>query len=119
MANNDALLHTILKLLGDKVSSVRRYASSVMLSLACISQNTVRIIGFNEGKSLTALTLVLMNEEAEEIRINVAECLFNCARYSTEASTIELMGQHPDVLPALSASVLSDYSADVRAYSAR
>ena len=82
MASNDDLLHTILKLLGDKVVNVRRYASAVMLSLACISQNTIRIIGFKDGRALSELALVLMNEQVEEIRINVAECLFNCARYS-------------------------------------
>ena len=119
MANSDELLNTILKLLSDKVVNVRRYASAVMLSLACVAQNTLRIIAFNHGRSLSELSLVLMNDQVEEIRINVAECLFNCARYSTEAATIELMGEHQDVLGALSASVLSDYSADVRAYSAR
>ncbi len=119
MANSDELLNTILTLLSDEVVNVRRYASAVMLSLACVSQNTRRIVGFDEGRPLSELSLVLTNDEVEEIRVNVAECLFNCVRYSAEAETIELMGQHKHVLPALSATVLSDYSADVRAYSAR
>lgn len=119
MADSVELLNTIVILLSDTVVNVRRYVSSVLLSLACVAENTVRLTEFCQGKVLEQLSNVLLNDQVEEVRINVAECLFNCARYSTEAETIVLMGQHPDLLPALSTAVLSDYSADVRAYAAR
>lgn len=119
MADSDDLLDTIVMLLNDKIVNVRRYSSSVMLSLACVPKNTIRLTSFSEGKALEKLSHALTNDQVEEVRINVAECLFNCARYTTEADTIILIGEHPDVLPALSSSVLSDYSADVRAYAAR
>lgn len=119
MANQDALLHAAIKLLNDNVTNTRRYASAIILSLACAPDNTLRIATFCEGKILSALAMTLLDEQIEEIRINVAETLFNLARCSTTSDTIEMMGEHMDVLPALSTSVLSDYSADVRAYSAR
>ena len=66
MANSDDLLHTILDLLSDSVVNIRRYASAVMLSLACVSQNTIRIIGFSEGKALSQLSKVLMDHNDGE-----------------------------------------------------
>lgn len=119
MAESNELLHTVVTLLSDGIVNIRRYASAVMLSLACVPKNTLRLISFSGGKVLSQLSLALMRDKVEEVRINVAECLFNCARYSTEAETIVMMGQHRDLLPILAESVLSDYSADVRAYAAR
>lgn len=119
MVASEDLLNTSLALLSDKLVNVRRYVSAMLQSLACVPQNTVRLTEFCGGKVLSVLSLVLVNDEEEEVRINVAECLFNCARYSTEAETIVFMGDNFDLLPALSTSVLSDYSADVRAYAAR
>ncbi len=109
----------MLNLLHGNNVNIRRYASSTILSLACDAENTIRLTSFRNGLVLNQLSTILKNDPVEEIRTNVAECLFNCARYSQEPETVEVMGLHRDVLPALSTAVLSDFSADVRAYAAR
>lgn len=119
MASCDKLINLLLNLLDSTSVNIRRYASAIVLSLACEAENTVRLTKFQHGLVLAQLSHILKHDQVEEIRINVAECLFNCVRYSQEAETVQVMGQHRDVLPALSTAVVSDYSADVRAYAAR
>lgn len=119
MAQSDQLVNLILNLLTSNFVNIRRYASAIVLSLACEAENTVRLTTFQHGLVLAQLSQILKQDQVEEIRINVAECLFNCIRYSQEPETVEVIGEHRDVLPALSTAVLSDYSADVRAYAAR
>jgi len=118
MINEDKLLDTILKLLDDTVDNIRRYVSSVILSLA-VSDDSKRMIQYCDGKIIRRLSLILVKEEMEEIRINIAECLFNFVKCCKDVETVELMGCNEDLLPALAHSCLSDYSADVRAYTAR
>jgi len=118
IAGEDYLLETLIKLVRDTSPFTRRYASAAIFTLACVPQNTSRMVQFADGQVLTALTGVLINDPVEEARINAAEALFNMARNNTEI-TVELIGDHPDVLPALAQTVLTDYSADVRAYAAR
>jgi len=119
MANHDDFLNVIMKLLTDVVVNTRRYASATILSLVGVPQNTSRIAQFGQGKLLHSLTRVLAIDTVEEIRINIAEAFFNLVKNSTDVLTIELIGRHKDVLPSLATTVLSDYSADVRAYAAR
>ena len=71
-----------------------------------------------DGGILEALRKVLLNDPIDEARVNAAEALFNMARNNSD-DTVENMGNHPRLLASLSHSVLTDYSADVRAYSAR
>ena len=107
-----------MKLLQDSSEYTRRYASAALFILACVPQNTTRMIEFSDGQILTALCKVLVEDSVEEARINAAEGLFNFARNNTE-NTVAMMGNHPDVLPVLARTVITDYSADVRAYAAR
>ena len=71
-----------------------------------------------DGGILEALRKVLLNDPIDEARVNASEALFNMARNNSD-DTVENMGNHPRLLASLSHSVLTDYSADVRAYSAR
>ena len=71
-----------------------------------------------DGGILEALRKVLLNDPIDEARVNAAEALFNMARNNSD-DTVENMGNHPRLLASLAHSVLTDYSADVRAYSAR
>jgi hypothetical protein len=71
-----------------------------------------------DGGILEALRKVLLNDPIDEARVNAAEALFNMARNNAD-DTIENMGNHPKLLASLAHSVLTDYSADVRAYAAR
>ncbi len=107
-----------MKLMTDEVVNCRRYASATILTLIT-PPNTGRLAAFGNGRLLHELTKVLAMDEIEEVRLNIAEGFFNLVRNSTEQETIELIGRHRDVLPALASSVISDYCADVRAYSAR
>jgi hypothetical protein len=70
------------------------------------------------GGILEALRKVLLNDPVDEARVNAAEAMFNMARNNSD-DMAEIMGNHPRLLASLSHSVLTDYSADVRAYSAR
>lgn len=118
IAGQSYLLETLVKLVKDSSPFTRRYASAALFTLACVPENTSRLIQFENGQVLSALTGVLMNDPVEEARINASEALFNMARNNTE-TTVELFGDHPNALQALSQAVLTDYSADVRAYAAR
>ena len=109
----------LLNLLNEQIRNIRRYASSTVLSLACVAENTVRLTSFRRGLILDQLSYILAHDNVEEIRINAANCLYNCASYSTDMETVELMAQHRDLLQSLATAVKSDYSADVRAYAAR
>jgi len=71
-----------------------------------------------DGGILEALRKVLLNDPIDEARVNAAEALFNMARNNSD-DTVENMGNHPRLLASLAHSVLTDYSADVRTYSAR
>ena len=119
MANHFDLLQVITKLMTDDVVNTRRYASSTVLNLVSKPENINRITKFGKGHLLHVLTRVISIDEVEEIRINVSETFFNLVRNSTDLVSIELIGRHRDVLPSLATTVLSDYSADVRAYAAR
>jgi len=119
MASNDDFILVLLILVKDKVTNTRRYASSTLLNLVGTPKNTHRIASFGKGKLLHVLTRVLAIDDVEEVRINIAEVFFNLVKNSTDMRTIELIGQHRDVLSSLASTVISDYSADVRAYSAR
>ena len=81
--------------------------------------NTIRLADYYNGLLLSKLCHILRNDEIEEIRINVGETMFNLVRNSDSLDTIDVMAAHEDVLLTLSESVVSDYSADVRAFSAR
>lgn len=119
MSNHDNLLQVVTKLLTDNVVNTRRYASATILNLVSIPASINRITTFGKGHLLHAMTRVLAIDDVEEIRINIAETFFNIVRNSTDLVSIEMLGRHRDVLPALATTVLSDYSADVRAYAAR
>ena len=71
-----------------------------------------------DGGILEALRKVLLNDPIDEARVNASEALFNMARNNSD-DTVENMGNHARLLASLAHSVLTDYSADVRAYSAR
>jgi hypothetical protein len=109
----------MIKLLEDESAYTRRYTSSTILTLACMPPNTIRLADYSNGMLLSKLCHILMNDEVEEVRINAGETLFNLVRSSDSVETVDIMGAHEEVLQTLSESVVSDYSADVRAFSAR
>jgi len=120
MVNQDHLLDTLVHLLSDVSPFTRRYASAALFTLACTYANTSVMARHCNGGILEALRKVLLNDPIDEARVNAAEALFNMARNSSSGDeTVESMGHHPRLLASLSHSVLTDYSADVRAYSAR
>jgi len=120
MAGRDYLLDTIIRLIGDPSPFTRRYASAALFTLACVAANTSRMAKHRDGEILTALVQVLLEDPIDEARINAAEALFNMARNSdSDDDTVMQMGNHTDLLRALAQAVVSDYSADVRAYAAR
>mmetsp|Transcript_21992 Transcript_21992/g.47793 ORF Transcript_21992/g.47793 Transcript_21992/m.47793 type:complete len:1334 (-) Transcript_21992:75-4076(-) len=118
MVNQDHLLDTLVHLLSDVSPFTRRYASAALFTLACTYANTAVMARHCDGGILEALRRVLLNDAIDEARVNAAEALFNMARNNSD-DTVENMGNHPRLLASLSHSVLTDYSADVRAYSAR
>ncbi len=118
MVNQDHLLDTLIHLLSDVSPFTRRYASAALFTLACTYANTAVMTRHCDGGILEALRKVLLNDPIDEARVNAAEALFNMARNNSD-DTIENMGNHPKLLASLAHSVLTDYSADVRAYSAR
>eukprot|EP00578_Thalassiosira_sp_NH16_P026118 CAMPEP_0181095532 /NCGR_PEP_ID=MMETSP1071-20121207/10565_1 /TAXON_ID=35127 /ORGANISM="Thalassiosira sp., Strain NH16" /LENGTH=1590 /DNA_ID=CAMNT_0023177911 /DNA_START=86 /DNA_END=4858 /DNA_ORIENTATION=+ len=118
MVNQDHLLDTLVHLLSDVSPFTRRYASAALFTLACTYANTAVMARHCDGGILEALRKVLLNDPIDEARVNAAEALFNMARNNSD-DTVENMGNHPRLLASLSHSVLTDYSADVRAYSAR
>ncbi|KAL7493467.1 hypothetical protein ACHAWT_002463 [Skeletonema menzelii] len=118
MVNQDHLLDTLVHLLSDVSPFTRRYASAALFTLACTYANTAVMTRHCDGGILEALRKVLLNDPIDEARVNAAEALFNMARNNSD-DTIENMGNHPKLLASLAHSVLTDYSADVRAYSAR
>mmetsp|Transcript_10039 Transcript_10039/g.13420 ORF Transcript_10039/g.13420 Transcript_10039/m.13420 type:complete len:796 (-) Transcript_10039:753-3140(-) len=118
MASQDGVLETLVKLLSDESPFTRRYASAALFTLACVFANTARMARHCDGQILEALRRVLLNDPIDEARINAAEALFNMARNNSE-DTVETMGNHPRLLQSLAHAVITDYSADVRAYSAR
>lgn len=128
MASQELILNALLVLVGDKSPFTRRYASTALFTLACVAENAMPLVYHQDGKILTALSQVLSEDSVEEARINAAEALFNLVRNSGKIeegeeeegrSMIEAIGNHSKVIPALAQAVLTDYSADVRAYSAR
>ncbi|KAL7515348.1 hypothetical protein ACHAXN_013307 [Cyclotella atomus] len=118
MVNQDNLLDTLVYLLSDESPFTRRYASAALFTLACTYANTAVMARHCDGGILEALRKVLLNDPVDEARINAAEALFNMARNNSD-ETVESMGNHPKLLASLAHSVLTDYSADVRAYAAR
>ena len=118
MVSQDNLLDTLVYLLSDVSPFTRRYASAALFTLACTYANTAVMSRHCDGGILEALRKVLLNDPVDEARINAAEALFNMARNNSD-DTVETLGNHPKLLASLSHSVLTDYSADVRAYSAR
>ncbi|EJK56754.1 hypothetical protein THAOC_23295, partial [Thalassiosira oceanica] len=118
MVNQDQLLDTLVHLLSDVSPFTRRYASAALFTLACTYANTAVMARHCDGGILEALRKVLLNDPIDEARVNAAEALFNMARNNSD-DTVENMGNHPRLLASLAHSVLTDYSADVRAYSAR
>mmetsp|Transcript_600 Transcript_600/g.979 ORF Transcript_600/g.979 Transcript_600/m.979 type:complete len:892 (-) Transcript_600:103-2778(-) len=118
MGKQEKLLYALVCLVYDKSPYTRRYACATLFSLAGLEQNTVLMARYDNGKIISALAHVLSDDPAEEARINAAEAIFHMVRNNTD-DTVELMAGHPDALPVLAHSVLTDYSADVRAYSAR
>jgi len=118
MVNQDHLLDTLVHLLSDVSPFTRRYASAALFTLACTYANTAVMARHCDGGILEALRKVLLNDPIDEARVNAAEALFNMARNNSD-DTVENMGNHPRLLASLAHSVLTDYSADVRAYSAR
>lgn len=118
MVNQDHLLDTLIHLLFDVSPFTRRYASAALFTLACTYANTAVMSRHCDGGILEALRKVLLNDPIDEARVNAAEALFNMARNNSD-DTVENMGNHPKLLASLAHSVLTDYSAEVRAYSAR
>jgi HEAT repeat protein len=118
MVNQENLLDTLVYLLSDASPFTRRYASAALFTLACTYANTAVMARHCDGGILEALRKVLLNDPVDEARINAAEALFNMARNNSD-DTVENMGNHPKLLASLAHSVLTDYSADVRAYAAR
>lgn len=118
MVHQDYLLDTLITLLSDVSPYTRRYASATLFTLACTYANTAIMAMHCNGGIIEALRKVLLNDPVDEARVNAAEALFNMARNNTE-DMAEIMGDHPRLLASLSHSVLTDYSANVRAYSAR
>lgn len=118
MVNQDNLLDTLVYLLSDVSPFTRRYASAALFTLACTYANTAVMARHCDGGILEALRKVLLNDPVDEARVNAAEALFNMARNNSD-DTVENMGNHPKLLASLAHSVLTDYSADVRAYAAR
>ncbi|KAL7535310.1 hypothetical protein ACHAXR_006413, partial [Thalassiosira sp. AJA248-18] len=118
MVNQDHLLDTLVHLLSDVSPFTRRYASAALFTLACTYANTAVMARHCDGGILEALRKVLLNDPIDEARVNAAEALFNMARNNSD-DTVENMGNHSSLLASLAHSVLTDYSADVRAYSAR
>lgn len=118
MVSHSYLLDTLLHLLYDVSPFTRRYASAALFTLACVYANTSLIASHCNGGILEALRRVLLNDPVDEARINAAEALFNLARNNAHG-TVECMGNHPKLLASLAHSVVTDYSPDVRAYSAR
>ena len=131
MSCQGGLLNVLVQLMGGaKSPHTRRYASTTIFSLASAPTNTQRIGEFADGRILSALVQVLKNDDVEEVRINSAETLFNMARNQFLARNEDdksgddenfhnILGNHPDILLTLGETVISDYSADVRAYCAR
>jgi len=118
MVNQENLLNTLVHLLSDVSPFTRRYASAALFTLACTYANTAVMARHCDGGILEALRKVLLNDPIDEARVNAAEALFNMARNNSD-DTVSNMGNHPRLLASLAHSVLTDYSADVRAYSAR
>ncbi len=118
MVHQDYLLDSLITLLSDVSPYTRRYASATLFTLACTYANTAIMAKHCNGGILEALRKVLLSDPIDEARVNAAEAIFNMSRNNTD-DIADIMGNHPRLLASLSHSVLTDYSADVRAYSAR
>ena len=118
LANRDDLLEALIKLFDDSFSFTRRYASATIFTLSCLPINTKRLIEFSNYQIITALSKLLGYDQDEEVRVNAAKTIFQLTR-NDEPYMVEGMILNSDILPCLAQTVISDYSADVRAYSAR
>ena len=118
MVRHHNMLDTLAQLIQDYSPFTRRYASAALFTLACVVVNTEKMAIYCDGKIIECLRSVLANDPVDEARINAAEALFNMARNHTE-ETLQIMGDHPDLLASLAKAILTDYSADARIFCAR
>jgi hypothetical protein len=118
MVKHKGMLDTLVYLIEDQNDPTRRYASAAMFVLACVVANTERMATHCDGEVVEALRNVLANDPVDEARMNAAEAIFNMARNNTDAIA-ERMASQDSLLETLARSVLTDYSAEVRVFSAR
>ena len=118
IANYDHVLTTLSKLMTDESSYTRRYAAASLYTLASEPSNAEVISTHEGGIILEALRLLLLNDDSEEARISASEAFFIMARSHSNA-TLSAFAKHYRLLDSIAQSVISDYNADVRAFSAR
>jgi len=121
LAEYDQLLSTLTKLMGDASPYTRKYAASALFALASVVSKISKSdlsATYCGSEILEALRQVLLHDPSEEARVNAAEAIQNIARGKSGDINLKL-ASHPNLLDALAEAVISDYSADVRAYCAR
>lgn len=108
---NEILLDTLVRLMGDEKPDTRRNAAIALYNIACADDNTIRLAKHRDGVILEALVRIVASEnDVDEARLNAAEALFNMACSEKEEVT-KRMGDYPGFLYAL-ANVLKTDSAN-------
>lgn len=118
LVNRHDVLEAIIRLLEDDFSFTRRYASATIFALSCHVNNTKPLVEFSNYQLIATLCKLLECDKDEEVRVNSAKTVFQLTR-NDEPHVVEDMVSNSDILLCLAQTVISDYSADVRAYSAR
>jgi len=118
LVNRHDVLEAIIKLLEDEFSFTRRYASATIFALSCHVNNTKPLVEFSNYHLIATLCKLLECDKDDEVRVNSAKTIFQLTR-NDEPHIVEDMVSNSDLLLCLAQTVISDYSADVRAYSAR
>jgi len=101
IGENEILLDTLVRLMGDQKAETRRNAAIALYNIACADDNTVRLTKHGGGVILEALVKIVASEDdVDEARLNAAEALFNMA-CSEKDEVTKRMGDYPGFLYAL------------------
>jgi hypothetical protein len=90
MANNEALLDTLVLLMGDVFPQTRIYASVALFTLACVASNTKNLALHRGGSIVESLCIIMLQDTLDEARDIAAEALFNLARNSSTIITLSI-----------------------------